>query len=133
MEFMYFASGGDVKKITLVTKDVVYKVSVRGLNSSYCLIFGKSWDSYKVSKGVIDGWNIHFRSVCNKYLRVTGYNLEGMNIDLGDNFRGRAHSCVTVASSCSNSVQVILLDFFMCIFFNIMFLSFCFDCVPDFC
>lgn len=121
MEFMYFASGGDVKKITLVTKDVVYKVCVRGLNSSYCLIFGKSWDLYKVAKGVIDGWNIHFRSVCNKYLRVTGYNLEGMTIDLGDNFRGRAHSCITAASSCSKSVQVFLFVYFVCIFFLILF------------
>ena len=117
MEFMFFASCGDVKKITLITKDVVYKVSVRGLNSSYCLIFGKRWDLYKVSKGVVDGWNIHFRSVCNKYLRVTAYNLEGMTTDLDDNFRGRAHSCVTVASSCSNTVQVIVFDYFMFSFF----------------
>ncbi|PWA74917.1 hypothetical protein CTI12_AA227360 [Artemisia annua] len=112
MEFMHFASGDGVKKVTLITKDVVYKVSVRGLNSSYCLIFGKSWDLYKGSKGVIDGWNIHFRSVCNKYLRVTGYNLEGMTTDLDDNFRGRAHSCVSVASSCSKSVQIFAKGFF---------------------
>ncbi|GJS60837.1 hypothetical protein Tco_0655621 [Tanacetum coccineum] len=67
---------------------------------------------YKSSKGVIDGWNIHFRSVMNKYLRVTGYNLEGITTDRCDNFRGRDHSCITVASSLSKDVQIFAKEFF---------------------
>ncbi|GJZ33142.1 hypothetical protein Tco_0578578, partial [Tanacetum coccineum] len=106
MQFMQFASGSDVKKITLITKDVIYKVSIKELISGCCLIFGRSWDMYKSSKGVIDGWNIHFRSVRNKYLRVTGYNLEGITTDRCDNFRGCDHSCITVASSLSKDVQL---------------------------
>ncbi|GJV48927.1 hypothetical protein Tco_1439139 [Tanacetum coccineum] len=112
MQFMHFASGGDVKKITLITKDVIYKVSVKELISGCCLIFGRSWDMFKFSKGVIDGWNIHFRSVRNKYLRVTGYNLEGISTESCDNFRGRDHSCITVASSLSKTVQIFAKDFF---------------------
>ncbi|GKA08048.1 hypothetical protein Tco_0687379 [Tanacetum coccineum] len=54
------------------------------------------------------GGNIHFRSVRNKYLRVTGYNLEGISTESCDNFRGRDHSCIIVASSLSKTVQVFL-------------------------
>nr|GEV56534.1 hypothetical protein [Tanacetum cinerariifolium] len=98
MRFMHFASGSDVKKITLITNDVIYKVSVKELISGCCLIFGRCWDMYKSSNGVIDGWNIHFRSVRNKYSRVTGYNLKGMTTDCCDNYKDRDHSCITVAS-----------------------------------
>ncbi|GJT01386.1 hypothetical protein Tco_0822555 [Tanacetum coccineum] len=112
MQFMHFASGSDVKKITLITKDAIYKVSVKELISGCCLIFGRSWDMHKFSKGVIDGWNIHFRSVRNKYLRVSGYNLEGITTDSCDNFKGCDHSCITAASSLSKDVQIFAKEFF---------------------
>ncbi|GJR64769.1 serine/threonine-protein phosphatase 7 [Tanacetum coccineum] len=98
MQFMRFASGSALKKITLITKDVIYKVSVKELFSGCCLIFGRSWDMYKSSKGVIDGWNIHFRSVRNKYLRVTGYNLEGITTDRCDNIYDSCCSRFVVCS-----------------------------------
>ncbi|GKC31232.1 hypothetical protein Tco_1038526 [Tanacetum coccineum] len=58
------------------------------------------------------GWNINFRYIRNDYCLMSCYNLEGNCVDRLWNYRGRDHSCVSVACPLSSEIHIFAKGYF---------------------
>ncbi|GKA05335.1 transcription elongation factor TFIIS [Tanacetum coccineum] len=108
VELLSFAKGKKNKKLFVRSTDCVHYVSIKYINVSFALVFGKAWNRYVKSKGIEVGWHVHFVvSSRLSMLFVAEYNLEGMPTSRLYNFGKYAPVCLTYASSQSKHIQIL--------------------------